>query len=68
MPRIIQRPRAVDDLVGIWTYIARHNVGAADRTLGEIERVIRLSADFPLIGRSRPELMSGLRSFVSATI
>jgi plasmid stabilization system protein ParE len=60
MPRILQRPRAVEDLIGIWTYIAQHNPAAADRTLDELEGVIRLVAEFPLMARAT--LSIGFRS------
>ena len=63
---IDRRPAAEDDLVEIWVYIARENEQAADGVLGRIERALRTLADnplIPLIGRARPELAPGLRSF-----
>ena len=61
---IDRRPAAEDDLVEIWVYVARENERAADELLGRIERAFRTLANNPLIGRARPELAPGLRSFV----
>lgn len=58
-----RRPAAESDLIEVWAYIARENTSAADSALDRIERVLRMLADNPLIGRARPELGSGLRSF-----
>jgi toxin ParE1/3/4 len=63
-PLAIQRsPRARADLVEIWCYIAERSPAAADRVLDEIERVCGLIATHPLIGRERPEVVPGIRSF-----
>lgn len=61
--RVDRRPRAESDLVEIWIYIARDDEQAADRVLDRIERALRTLAARPLIGRARPELAPGLRSF-----
>jgi len=48
--RVLKRPLAEQDLYDIWDYIA---VSASPERLAET----------PLIGRLRPELAAGLRSF-----
>jgi len=55
---------AVSDLDGIFKYIARDNLDAADRLLDRIEERAQLHADSPLIGTPCPELAEGVRSFV----
>jgi len=55
---------AAADLQGIFEYIARDNLAAADRLLDRIADRARLHADSPLIGSPCPELQEGLRSFV----
>jgi toxin ParE1/3/4 len=63
-PFEIHRSRkARDDLAEIWLYIAERNQDAADRVLDEIDRVCRLIATRPQMGRHRPEIRLGIRSF-----
>jgi len=63
-PRAIRRSRkARIDLTEIWLYIAERDEAAADRVLDELERVIRLIATRPKMGRERPELKPNVRSF-----
>lgn len=64
MLEIVRLPQAEDDLVAIWNYIADDNEAAADRLLDRIADVARKLAVYPQSGRERPELASGLRSFV----
>ncbi len=59
-------PRAEEDLIQIWRYIADDNEAAADRFLDRIAEVARKLAAHPEAGRLRPELSAGLRSFVIA--
>lgn len=51
------------DLLEIWDYIARDNVGAADRLLDEIKAKSDLLAGQPLIGTIRTDLDTDARSF-----
>lgn len=67
MGMIVRRPLAEDDLIEIWSYIADDNEPAADRLLRKIEQSLRNLSDSPLIGRARPELSPGLRSFPVGT-
>ena len=57
------RRSAIDDLGEIRSYIAQDNPSAARRLVRAIRRRCRLMAEQPHIGRQRPELRSGLRSF-----
>jgi plasmid stabilization system protein ParE len=46
-------PQAVDDLFGIWSFIAKDNPSAADRVEDAIFRACDFLADSPLAGRIR---------------
>ncbi len=63
MPRLLRRPEAEVDLEDLWSRIGRENPGAADRFIDLVETRCRMIAENPLVGRSRPELGPGLRSF-----
>lgn len=67
---MIDRPLAIKrsakaraDLLEIWLYVADHDERAADRVLDEIERVCRLISTHPKMGRERPDVLQGVRSF-----
>lgn len=51
------------DLADIWAYIAEDGVKHADRFAAIINSQFRSLARQPHMGRSRPELATGLRSF-----
>jgi toxin ParE1/3/4 len=55
--------RARADLLEIWLYIADRDSRAADKVLDEIERVCRLISTHPRMGRERPDILPGIRSF-----
>jgi toxin ParE1/3/4 len=64
-PLAIRRTaKARADLLEIWLYLAERSPAAADRVLDATERLFRLIALHPLMGRERPELSPGIRSFV----
>jgi toxin ParE1/3/4 len=64
-PLAIRRsPRARADLVEIWLYIAERNPAAADRVLDAIEHSLPRDWTQSLMGRERPEVAAGIRSFV----
>lgn len=64
MRRIVRRPRAHQDLLEIWDYIAREsNLDRADDYLRRLENALRNLATHPQMGRVRAELADGLRSF-----
>ena len=54
---------ANSDIEEIALYIFDLNPVAADRFLDSLEATCELLAEHPLIGRPRPELADGLRSF-----
>ena len=65
MARIGRRPRARQDLIEIWRYIADDSgEPRADRYLRRLNDVISYLAQQPLMGRKRPEIPEeGIRSF-----
>lgn len=65
MARIVRRPRAREDLVEIWRYIAADSgEPRADKYLRRLNDVITYLAQQPLMGRARPEILEeGIRSF-----
>lgn len=54
---------AEQDLLEIWSYIARDNPDAADRFIDLLTEKCELLAESPEIGRRREELSPRLRSF-----
>lgn len=63
MKRLRIAPQARLDLDEIWLYIAEGSIEAADRVAGEPLDKFLLLASQPLIGRERPEIAVGVRSF-----
>jgi toxin ParE1/3/4 len=63
--RIVRRPRARQDLVEIWRYIAGDaGEPRADKYLRRLNDVITYLAQQPLMGRARPEIQEEvIRSF-----
>ena len=64
MRRLDYRRRAERDLDGIKDFIARDNPRRALSFIHELRRTCEHLADNPLMGRARPDLKPGLRSFV----
>ena len=62
MATIVRRPRALDDALAIWRYIAADSDIFADAWLDRIDAKLDLLARNPSMGRARPELAAGLRS------
>ena len=58
---------AQTDLLEAWLFIAEGNLNAADQVLESVEREADLLATQPLMGRSRPELVDGMRSWPTST-
>ena len=55
---------ARDDLDEIWLYLAREaTISIADRQIDAITARFVLLSTWPLVGRARDDLRSGLRSF-----
>jgi toxin ParE1/3/4 len=63
MPLIVKLPRAQCDLIEIWDYIADDSEARADSFIDTIDRKVQAVANRPNMGRSRDELVEGLRSF-----
>ena len=63
MARVLTLPKAEEDLIDIWLYIAEDAPQNADNFLEKLNEKARKLADFPDMGVSRPELADKLRSF-----
>lgn len=64
MWRVTRRPQAEADILEIWGYIAEDSVVEADRWVDRLDEKFSLSASQPVMGRSRDELVPGIRSLV----
>lgn len=58
---------AETDLLELWLNIAEENPIAADETLDSIRSTVSLLTTQPEMGRARPELADGVRSFPTRT-
>ena len=67
MPRILLAKSAQADLLEAWLYIAEDNPLAADSVLDAIDKDAHTLLLQPLMGRARPELADGLRSWPTST-
>lgn len=67
MAGVVFTQSAQTDLLEAWLFIAEENQTAADRTLDAIERQAQALSSQPLIGRARPELAEGVRSWPTST-
>ena len=63
MARVTRRPLAEADIFEIWDYIADDSMEAADRWVDQLDEKFQLIATQPMMGRTREELETGLRSF-----
>lgn len=63
MSQILRRPAATEDIAEHWDWMAEQDLAAADRWLDRLEASLQTWASQPLMGRLRPELATGLRSF-----
>jgi len=67
MPRIRYTSSAETDLLELWVTVAEENLAAADKSLDVIQAAASLLGTQPEMGRARPELANGLRSFPTRT-
>jgi len=67
MARIHFTSSAESDLLELWLYIAEDNMIAADESLESIQATVLLLGTQPEMGKERPELADGLRSFPTRT-
>lgn len=63
MPQIIQTRTSLKDIDGIWDYIAENSPTRASQFVRRLKRKLEELAANPYMGRARPELDAGLRSF-----
>lgn len=56
-------PQAEGDLIEMWQYISSDGVEAANSLLDSFTEKFELIAEYPKVGRARPELGRNLRSF-----
>lgn len=56
-------PEARADLIEIWSFIAEDSPAAATKLLLRLDRAMTKLARNPGIGRGRPELQPGIRSY-----
>ncbi len=63
MKRLVIAPSAAADLNDIFDYIVRDRPAAATGVIQRLEAASRLLAERPAIGRSRPELGLGIRTY-----
>ena len=66
-PAIVWSPEALADIDLLWDYYV-HAAGreTADKILREVAKAVAVIDDFPLAGRARDEIRSGLRSLAAA--
>jgi len=67
MGTVLFAQSAQTDLLEVWVFIAEENFGAADRVLDTIEQEAKTLATQPLMGRARPDLAEGVRSWPTST-
>jgi len=67
MLKIYYTDLARADLLEAWLFVAEENLSAADRMLETIQAGINLLSQQPSLGRGRPELSAGLRSWPTST-
>ena len=67
MPRLLFTQSAQSDLLEAWLFIAEENPMAADGVLSAIEDEAKALLAQPLMGRARPELAEGVRSWPTST-
>jgi toxin ParE1/3/4 len=63
MKRLVIAPSAAADLNDIFDYIVRDRPAAAVGLIERLEAASRLLAEHPGMGRSRPELGLGIRTY-----
>lgn len=63
MPTLRRHPEAEHDLIDIYLHISLDNPSAAEKFVRAINAKCEVLARSPMIGRDRPELRPGLRSF-----
>jgi toxin ParE1/3/4 len=65
--KIVVSAKAKQDLLQIFSYLAKRNQAAADAVIEAIDRKFKQLSRFPFIGRKRASLAPGLHSVVVRT-
>lgn len=60
---VVRRASFIEDLIESYAYLAARSSSAANRLLDENEVTVARLTAFPRLGRLRPELGPGIRSF-----
>ncbi len=63
MARVTQTRTSLRDLDGIWDYLAESDPERASRFIRQLRDRMEVLAEHPMVGRSRDDLSSNLRSF-----
>ena len=61
--RLHVSPRAEEDLIELWSFIAADSPAAADQMLDAIDDKLKLLAASPRLGSARPDIAQGMRLF-----
>ncbi len=67
MSTVLFAQSAQTDLLEAWLFIAEEDLSAADHVLDSIEQEANTLATQPLMGRARPDLAEGIRSWPTST-
>ena len=67
MSTVLFAQSAQTDLLEVWLFIAEENLNAADHVLDTIEQEANILATQSLMGRARPDLAEGIRSWPTST-
>ena len=67
MSRVLFSESAKADLLEAWLFIAEANVDAADGVVDAIHQEAQTLSLQPLMGRGRPDLADGVRSWPTST-
>jgi toxin ParE1/3/4 len=60
---IRRKPLAAEDVLDIWEHIASDSLRTADKVVDRFEEIFAMLSSHPDMGRARPELGDGLKSF-----
>ena len=67
MSRVLFSESAKADLLEAWLFIAETNIDAADGVVDAVHQEAQTLSLQPLMGRARPELAEGVRSWPTST-
>lgn len=64
---VIRSSRADQDLIEIWSYVAKDNPNAADRLLRRLDERVQKLQDYPEQGEALPNSNAGMRRIVEGS-